>query len=66
VETGVYGGPVYGELFVGVVVVAIEDAMRANTAAMTWSPIVGGIYTSSSEPEGVIFTFLNDGNPKRS
>jgi hypothetical protein len=62
VETGVYGGPVYGRLLVKVVVVAIEVAMRANTVPITRRPIVGGIYMSSSESRGVIFGFLSEGN----
>jgi hypothetical protein len=62
VDTGAYGGPVYGELLVGVVVVAIEIVMRANTVAMTGSPIVRGIYMSSNESGGVTFGFLSEGN----
>jgi hypothetical protein len=66
VETGAYGGPVYGGLLVKVVFVAIEVAMRANTVAMTESTIVQDIYMSSRESEGVNFPFLIDGNSKRS
>jgi hypothetical protein len=62
VETGAYGGPVYDELLVKVVVVAIEVAMRANTVAMTRSAIVCGINMSNTESVSVVVALLNEGN----